>query len=46
VVVFINHEAGQEDILRWADAAMYHAKDAGCNLIRFHDFGVNRNEQI
>ena len=40
VVVFINHEAGQDDILRWADAAMYHAKDAGCNLIRFHDFRV------
>ena len=36
VVVFVNHEARQDDILKWADAAMYQAKDAGRNLIRFH----------
>ncbi len=37
VVLFIGHESSQEDILRWADSAMYHAKQAGRNLIRFHD---------
>ncbi|MCF8197581.1 MAG: diguanylate cyclase [Sulfuritalea sp.] len=37
VVMFINHDASHDDILRWADAAMYHAKDAGRNSIRFFD---------
>ena len=36
VVLLSNHEASQEDILRWADAAMYQAKSAGRNAIRFH----------
>jgi diguanylate cyclase (GGDEF)-like protein len=36
VQVFINHEASQSDIMKWADAAMYQAKDAGRNTIRFH----------
>jgi len=36
VVVFVNGEGSQDDFLRWADAAMYQAKDAGSNLIRFH----------
>jgi len=37
VVLFSQHEASQDDILKWADMAMYQAKEAGCNLIRFHD---------
>jgi diguanylate cyclase (GGDEF)-like protein/PAS domain S-box-containing protein len=37
VVVFINHEDNQEDILKWADDAMYQAKEEGRNLIRFYD---------
>lgn len=37
VVVFINHEVNQDDILKWADDAMYQAKDAGRNLIQFYD---------
>lgn len=37
VVLFINHEASTEDIFKWADMAMYQAKDAGRNQIRFYD---------
>jgi diguanylate cyclase (GGDEF)-like protein len=37
VVVFLNHEACQASILKSADAAMYRAKDAGRNTIRFAD---------
>ena len=36
VVVFVNHEANQTELMKWADAAMYHAKDAGRNSVRFH----------
>jgi len=37
VVLFINHEASTEDILKWADMAMYQAKADGRNLTRFFD---------
>jgi len=37
VALFGKHEASEEDILKRADAAMYQAKEAGCNLIRFYD---------
>jgi diguanylate cyclase (GGDEF)-like protein/PAS domain S-box-containing protein len=37
VVLFGPHEVSQDDILKWADMAMYKAKEEGCNLIRFHD---------
>jgi diguanylate cyclase (GGDEF)-like protein/PAS domain S-box-containing protein len=36
VVLFINHETTPENIMKWADAAMYQAKDAGRNVIRFY----------
>jgi diguanylate cyclase (GGDEF)-like protein len=36
VVLFLNHEASQSDLLKWADSAMYRAKDAGRDVIRFH----------
>jgi hypothetical protein len=37
VVLFINNVASQDDIIKWADAAMYQAKQAGRNSIRFYD---------
>lgn len=37
VVMFIDHESSHDDILKWADVAMYEAKDAGRNQIRFYD---------
>jgi diguanylate cyclase (GGDEF)-like protein len=41
VVVFVNHRAGPDDIMRLADAAMYQAKKAGRNAIRFHGGPLN-----
>lgn len=40
VVLFLNHEAGVDDVIKSADAAMYQAKNAGGNLIRFYDLKV------
>jgi diguanylate cyclase (GGDEF)-like protein len=36
VLVFNGSEGSQDDIMKWADAAMYEAKDAGRNLIKFY----------
>jgi len=35
VALFVNHDASRGDILKWADKAMYLAKEAGRNSIRF-----------
>lgn len=35
-VMFADHTASQDDVMKWADAAMYRAKDAGRNTIRFY----------
>jgi len=37
IVLFRAHDASQDDILSWADAAMYEAKEAVRNSIRFYD---------
>jgi diguanylate cyclase (GGDEF)-like protein/PAS domain S-box-containing protein len=34
VIIFINHEASEEDLIKRADVAMYQAKSDGRNLIR------------
>jgi diguanylate cyclase (GGDEF)-like protein len=36
VAVFNGSEGSQEDIMKWADTAMYEAKDSGRNRIRFY----------
>ncbi len=40
VALFVDQEAGQDDILKWADMAMYQAKQSGRNAIRFFDRGA------
>ncbi len=37
VVVFVKDEVSQSDILRWADATMYQAKNDGRNSILFYE---------
>jgi diguanylate cyclase (GGDEF)-like protein/PAS domain S-box-containing protein len=37
VVLYNNHEANQRDILKWADMAMYQAKEGGRNRFCFFD---------
>lgn len=37
LVVFINHENTPEEILKWADMAMYQAKENGRNRVKFFD---------
>ncbi len=36
IVGFIDHQGGEEEIMKWADTAMYQAKKAGGNRIVFY----------
>jgi diguanylate cyclase (GGDEF)-like protein/PAS domain S-box-containing protein len=37
VTLFIADQASEKDIFKWADDAMYEAKEAGRNLVRFYE---------
>lgn len=36
-VLFVNHQGTHEEVLKWADIAMYQAKESGRNQIRFYE---------
>jgi diguanylate cyclase (GGDEF)-like protein/PAS domain S-box-containing protein len=35
LMLFLNHAVSAEDVIKWADKAMYQAKEAGGNQVRF-----------
>jgi diguanylate cyclase (GGDEF)-like protein len=39
VALFLGHKIGHEELIKRADTAMYQAKEAGRNLVRFHEPG-------
>lgn len=43
VALFRGHESHPDDVLRWADIAMYQAKQAGRNSVRFYARGQTKD---
>jgi diguanylate cyclase (GGDEF)-like protein/PAS domain S-box-containing protein len=44
VALFANQEASQDDVLKWADKAMYQAKAAGRNIVKLYEEDLILND--
>jgi len=44
VTLFVNPQCGQAEVMTQADAAMYQAKDAGRNCVRFFGESISGAE--
>jgi len=44
VALFLDHAANSDEVIRWADIAMYQAKEAGGNSIRYYEAKENTGQ--
>ncbi|BCO27298.1 hypothetical protein MIZ03_2186 [Rhodoferax lithotrophicus] len=44
--VFLGDEATYDNILKWADSAMYRSKDAGRNAVHFHEIENHKAQTV